>query len=167
MAWLPDLSALLGILSRLKATVASDVSDVQVVSVGGQSQVSRRNDVEWGSVTLPTDIVSVAFQFTNMGEAGVHLQSVFTGDPDADFHFTRCLTELDNGEEWVIPPRGEAVVWSFDIGFNPRLRATEGRTGEYIDVEFHFRFQDQVQPGYERSITEPVYITPLSELDTA
>lgn len=106
----------------------------------------------------------MSFQFTNIGETGAHLQSVFTGDPDANLEFTRCLTQVDGIDSWRIPPGGEAVVRSFDVAFNPRVGSTKGRTGEFIDVTFHFIIQDRAQVQYERSVEESVYITPLSDL---
>ena len=164
MVGLPEASAFLDLLSRLKEWISSDVSDIQVSLVGKQPQITRREEIEWGSILMPTDIATVSFQFTNVGDAGAHLQSVYTGDPDADLYFTKCLTGVDGGEEWQIPPGGEAVVKSFEVGFNPRMKATVGRSGEFVDVEFHFTIQDRAEVRYERSVEESVYVTPLSDL---
>lgn len=91
MAGLPEGSAFLDLLSRLKRWLSSDVSDVQVSPVGEQPRVNRQEEIKWRSISMPTDIATVSFQFTNNGDAGAHLQSVYTGDPDADLHFTKCL----------------------------------------------------------------------------
>lgn len=164
MVGLSEGSAFLDLLTRLNEWFSSDVSDIQVSPVGEQPQITRQEEIEWESITMPTDVATVSFQFTNIGDVGAHLQSVYTGDPDADLYFTKCLTVVDGGEEWRIPPGGEAVVKSFEVGFNPRMEATVGRSGELMDVEFHFTIQDRAEVRYERSVEESVYITPLSDL---
>lgn len=164
MVGLPEVSAVLDIISRMKRWVSSDISDVRVSPVGNQPRIDRREEVVWRRIPRITDIATVSFQFTNVGDTGAHLQAVHSGDPDADIHCTRCLTDVAGGEEWVIPPDGEAVVKSFDIGFNPRMEATVGRSGQSIDVEFHFTLQDSVGTRYDQSIEESIYITPLSDL---
>lgn len=164
MPGLSDVSAALNVFSWVKGVISSDTSDVTVSLAGEQPQVERQEEIPWGPVSKPTDIASVSFQFTNVGEAGAHLRSVYTGDPNADLKASRCLTSVGDGEGWAIPPGGETVVKSFDVGFNPRMQTTKGRSGEFLDVEFHFVLQDQAAVTYERSTEVSIYITPLSDI---
>ncbi|GGM53169.1 hypothetical protein GCM10009006_37850 [Haloarcula argentinensis] len=145
--------------------ISSDSSDISVSLAGEQPLVERQEVVSWGPVSTPTDIAPVSFQFTNVGEAGAHLRSVYTGDPDADPQPTRCLTSVGDGEGWVIPPNGEAVIKSFDVGFNPRMQTTKGRSGEFLDVGFHFVFQDRSAVACKRSAEASIYVTPLPEMN--
>jgi hypothetical protein len=145
----------------VKGVISSDTSDVAVSLAGEQPRVERREEISWRPVSKPTDIAPVSFQFTNVGGAGAHLHSVSTGDPDADVQTSRCLTSVDGSEDWVIPPDGKAVIKSFDVGFNPQTETTKRRSDEFLDVEFHFVFQDQAEVKYERSTEVSIYITPL------
>lgn len=164
MPGLPDVSAALNIISWVRGVVSSDTSDVTVSLAGEQLRVERQKERSWGPVSMPPNIAPVSFQFTNVGEAGAYLQSMYTGDPDADLQAMRGLTSVDGGEDWVIPPGSEAVVESFDVGFNPRMQTTTGRSGEFLDMEFYFTFQDRAAVTYERSVKVPIYITPLPDL---
>lgn len=164
MPELSGLSLVLHIFSWVKGMISSDSSDITASLAGEQPQIERQEVVSWGPVSGPTEIAPVSFQFTNVGEAGAHLQSVYTGDPDVDFQATRCLTSVDDGEDWAIPPGGEALVKSFDVGFNPRMQTTKGRSGGFLDVDFHFVFQDRAAVTYKRSVEASIYIPPLSEV---
>lgn len=160
MADLTGFSTALNIISQLKNWFSNDSAKVIIKSTGNQSKIEYQKKVQWSVFPEITDIAEVSFQITNTGNAGAHIQSVDIGDPDADIQLTKCLTEVDGGEQWDLPPNGEAVVKTFEVAF--KTEAIIYR--DWIDVTFHFAIQDKNTVPDTQTITESIYIPPLSDL---